>query len=47
MKNNLANYQKIKQWVLYERPSATFCNGKDNVLNNFCGAEFLAYYYWK
>ena len=27
-----------------ERPNATFCNGKFGVLNNFCYAEFLAYY---
>ena len=27
-----------------ERPSATFCNGKYRVLNDFCHAEFLAYY---
>ena len=25
-----------------ERPSATFCNGKYSVLNDFCYAEFLA-----
>ena len=27
-----------------ERPSATLCNGKYIVLNDFCYAEFLAYY---
>ena len=27
-----------------ERRNATFCNGKYNVLNDFCYAEFLAYY---
>ena len=27
-----------------ERPSATFCNGKYIVLNDFSDAEFLAYY---
>ena len=27
-----------------ERPNATFCNGKFGVLNDFCYAEFLAYY---
>ena len=27
-----------------ERPSATFCNGKYSILDNFCYAEFLAYY---
>ena len=27
-----------------ERPSATFCNGKYRILNNFCYAEFLTYY---
>ena len=26
------------------KTSATFCNGKYSVLNNFCYAEFLAYY---
>ena len=25
-----------------ERPSATFCNGKYSVLNNFCFPEILA-----
>ena len=32
----------IKPYI--ERPSWTFCNGKYNVLNYFCYAEFLAYY---
>ena len=27
-----------------EKPSATLCNGKYNVLNDFRYAEFLAYY---
>ena len=27
-----------------ERPSATFCNGKCRVLNDFCYTEFLAHY---
>ena len=27
-----------------ERPCATFCNGKDSILENFYYAEFLAYY---
>ena len=27
-----------------ERSSATFCNGKYSVLNDFCCPEFLAYY---
>ena len=27
-----------------ERLNATFCNGKFGVLNDFCYAEFLAYY---
>ena len=27
-----------------ERASATFCNGKYSVLNDFCYAQFLAYY---
>ena len=27
-----------------EKPSATLCNGKYNVLNDFCYAEFLTYY---
>ena len=27
-----------------ERPNATFCNGKYNILDDFCYAEFLAYY---
>ena len=27
-----------------ERPSATFCNGKYGVLNNFCFPEILACY---
>ena len=27
-----------------ERLNATFCNGKFDVLNDFCYAEFLAYY---
>ena len=27
-----------------ERPSATFCNGKQSIVNDFCCAEFLAYY---
>ena len=27
-----------------ERPIATFCNGKHSILNDFCYAEFLAYY---
>ena len=27
-----------------ERPSATFCNEKYSVLNDFCYADFLAYY---
>ena len=27
-----------------ERPSTVFCNGKYSVLNDFCYAEFLAYY---
>ena len=27
-----------------ERPSATLCNGKHIVSNNFCYAEFLTYY---
>ena len=27
-----------------EKPIATFCNGKCTVLNDFCYAEFLAYY---
>ena len=27
-----------------ERLSATFCNGKYSILDNFCYAEFLAYY---
>ena len=27
-----------------EKPSATFCNRKYSVLNDFCNAELLAYY---
>ena len=27
-----------------ERPSATFCNEKYRVLNDFCYTEFLAHY---
>ena len=27
-----------------ERPSATICNGKYSVLDDFCYSDFLAYY---
>ena len=27
-----------------ERPNVIFCNGEYSVLDNFCCAEFLAYY---
>ena len=27
-----------------ERPSATFCNGKYSIVDDFCCVEFLAYY---
>ena len=27
-----------------EKPRATFCNGKNSVLDDFCYAKFLAYY---
>ena len=27
-----------------DRPSATFCNGKYSIFDDFCYAEFLAYY---
>ena len=50
LKKNLANYQTIAQ--IFSRdpiliviwPSATFRNRKYCVLNDFCYAEFLAYY---
>ena len=35
-KSNIDRYMK--------RPSATFCNGKYSIAEDFCYAEFLAYY---
>ena len=35
-KFNIDHYMEVR--------SATFCNGIYNVLNDFCHAEFLAYY---
>ena len=40
--SNIFKRSNIDRYV--ERPSATFCNGKYNVLNDFCYAELLAYY---
>ena len=43
--NNSPNIFKRPNIDRYmERPSATFCNGKFSVLNDFCYAEFFAYY---
>ena len=39
---NVFKRSNINRYI--ERPSATLCNGKYSVLNNFCYAEFLAYY---
>ena len=37
-------FKKLNIDRYVERPSATFCNGKYSTLNEFCYAEFLAYY---
>ena len=39
---NISQKSNIGRYM--ERPNATFCNEKCSVLNNFCNAEFLAYY---
>ena len=39
---NIFQKSNIDHYV--ERPRATFCNGKNSVLEDFCYAEFLAYY---
>ena len=39
---NIFKKSNIDRYV--ERPSATYCNGKYSALNDFCYAEFLAYY---
>ena len=39
---NIFKKSNIDYYV--EKPIATFCNGKCTVLNDFCYAEFLAYY---
>ena len=39
---NIFKKSNIDRYV--ERPSATFCSGKCSALNDFCYAEFLAYY---
>ena len=40
--SNIFKKSNIDRYM--ERPSATFCNGKYSILDNFCYAEFLAYY---
>ena len=40
--SNIFNKSNTDRYV--ERPNATFCNGKYNVFDYFCFAEFLAYY---
>ena len=42
--NSLNIFKKSNIDHYMERPSATFCNGKYSILDNFCYAEFLAYY---
>ena len=43
--DNSPNIFKKSNIDLYtERPSATFCNGKYSISDNFCYAEFLVYY---
>ena len=51
LKKKSANYRMIAQIFsrnqilsVIRKTSAAFCNGKYSVLNNFCYAEFLAYY---
>ena len=39
---NISKKSNINRYM--ERPSAIFCNGKYSILDNFCYAEFLAYY---
>ena len=40
--SNIFKRSNIDRYM--ETPSATLCNGKYSVLNDFCDAEFLAYY---
>ena len=40
--SNIFRRSNIDRYM--ETPSATLCNGKYSVLNDFCYAEFLAYY---
>ena len=42
--NSLNIFKKSNIDHYMERPSATFCNGKYSILDNFCYAEFLAYH---
>ena len=40
--SNIFKKSNIDRYI--ERPNATFCHGKCSDLNDFCYAEFLAYY---